>query len=81
MDNLRKKIHKLIEQLSEDELEKTWETVYTLLCDFQVKKAIQEVKDSQQPWDFLTHDEALQFLKMGKMRRWGDRGKRRQGDL
>lgn len=62
MENLRKKIHRLIEQLSEDELEQTWETVHTLRCDFQMKKAIQEVKDSQQPWDFLTYEEAIQYL-------------------
>ncbi len=61
MGNLRNKIHRLIEQLNEDELEKTWEVVYTLRCDFQMKKAIQEVMDSQQPWDFLTHEQALQF--------------------
>ncbi|AFY54047.1 hypothetical protein Riv7116_1487 [Rivularia sp. PCC 7116] len=62
MENLRKKIHRLIDQLSEDELKKTWETVYTLRCDFQVQKAIEENKDSQQPWDFLTYDEAMQYM-------------------
>ncbi len=62
MENLRNKIHQLIEQLNEDELEKTWDTVYTLRCDFQMQKAIQEVKVSQKPWDFLTHDEALRYL-------------------
>ncbi|MEO1375260.1 MAG: hypothetical protein AAFW70_13255 [Cyanobacteria bacterium J06635_10] len=65
MENLRNKIHRLIEQLNEEELEKTWETVYSLRCDFYMKKAIQEVKDSQQPWDILTYDEALQYLEMG----------------
>ena len=62
MENLRNKIHRLIEQLSEDELENTWEAVYTLRCDFQMKKAIQEAKDFQQPWDFLDREEALQNL-------------------
>ncbi len=62
MENLRKKIHRLIEQLSEDELEKTWETVHTLSCDFQMIKAMQEVKDSQQPWDFLNDEEAMKYL-------------------
>ncbi|MEM9927009.1 MAG: hypothetical protein AAF915_25250 [Cyanobacteria bacterium P01_D01_bin.50] len=77
MENLRNKIHRLIEQLNEEELEKTWEMVYTLRCDFQMKKAIQEVKDSQQPWDILTYDEALQYLKVGdgEMGRWGDGGR------
>ncbi|BAY84940.1 hypothetical protein NIES267_44380 [Calothrix parasitica NIES-267] len=62
MENLRDKIHRLIEQLSEDELEKTWETVHTLRCDFQMIKAMQEVKDSQQPWDFLNDEEAIKYL-------------------
>ncbi|MBV6623266.1 MAG: hypothetical protein KI793_10080 [Rivularia sp. (in: Bacteria)] len=62
MENLRNKIHRLIEQLSEDELKKTWEIVYTLRCDFQMKKAIEENKDFQQPWDFLTYDEAMQYM-------------------
>ncbi len=67
MENLRNKIHRLIEQLSENELKTTWETVYNLHCDFQMKKAIQEKKDSQQPWDFLTYDEAMQYLEDGEM--------------
>jgi hypothetical protein len=62
MENLRNKIHQLIEQLNQDELEKTWEAVYTLHCDFQMKKAVQQAQICQQPWDFLTHDEALRYL-------------------
>ncbi len=62
MENLRNKIHRLIEQLSENELKTTWETTYSLHCDFQMKKAILENKDSQQPWDFLTYDEAMRYL-------------------
>ncbi|MEO0686132.1 MAG: hypothetical protein AAFY76_14115 [Cyanobacteria bacterium J06649_11] len=62
MENLRQKIIMLIEQLSEDELEKTWKTVYTLHCDFQMRKAIQEVKDSQQPWDFFNDEQAMEYL-------------------
>ncbi len=62
MENLRNKIHRLIEQLNENELKTTWETVYSLHCDFEMKKAIQESKNSQQPWDFLTYDEAMRYL-------------------
>lgn len=60
--DLRNKIHRLIEQLSENELKTTWETVYSLHCDFEIKKAIHESKNSQQPWDFLTYDEAMRYL-------------------
>ncbi|MEL6163373.1 MAG: hypothetical protein AAFR37_06300 [Cyanobacteria bacterium J06628_3] len=62
MENLRNRIHRLIEQLSEDELEKTFQTVHTLRCDFQMIKAIEKVKDSQQPWDFLSDEEAMEYL-------------------
>lgn len=59
---LRNKIHRLIEQLSKNELKTTWETVYSLHCDFENKKAIQEILNSQQPWDLLTYDEAVRYL-------------------
>ncbi len=62
MENLRNKIHRLIEQLSENELKTTWEKVYSLHCDFEVKKAIEQNKDSHQPWDFLTYDQAIRYL-------------------
>ncbi len=62
MNLLRIRIHHLIEQLSDEDLESVWESVYALHCDFYMQRAIQEVKRSQQPWDTLTHEEAIQLL-------------------
>lgn len=62
MNLLRIRIHHLIEQLADEELEEVWNAVYDLHCDFYMHKAIQEVKRSQQPWDTLTHEEAVQLL-------------------
>ncbi|BAZ39115.1 hypothetical protein NIES4101_50670 [Calothrix sp. NIES-4101] len=62
MNVLRIQLHQLIEQMTDDELQLAWSTVYGLHCDDQVLKAIQEAKRSQQPWDTLTHEEAILFL-------------------
>jgi hypothetical protein len=62
MNLLRIRIHHLIEQLTDDELEKVWSLLHDLHCDFYMMKAIQEVKRSQQPWDTLTHEEAVRLL-------------------
>ncbi|MCX7597218.1 MAG: hypothetical protein N2235_26415 [Fischerella sp.] len=62
MNLLRIRIHHLIELLSDEELESVWNIVYALHCDFYMLKSIQEVKRSQQPWDTLTHEEAIQLL-------------------
>jgi hypothetical protein len=62
MDALRTKFHQLIEQLTEEELQKTWDAVYELHCDFLVLQAIQGVKRSHQPWDTLTYEEAIRLF-------------------
>ncbi|RUR73509.1 hypothetical protein ACF3DV_00095 [Chlorogloeopsis fritschii PCC 9212] len=62
MNLLRLRIHHLIEQLADQELDLVWNTIYNLHCDFYILEAIQEVKRSQQPWDTLTHEEATQLL-------------------
>lgn len=59
---LRQKIHKLIDGLNDEELEKIWGVVYTLHCDLYMMKAIEEVKYSQQPWNILSHEEAMRKL-------------------
>jgi hypothetical protein len=62
MNLLRIRIHHLIEQLGDEELDKVWSLLHDLYCDFYMMKAIQEVKRSQQPWDTLTHEEAVRLL-------------------
>ncbi|GAA6614829.1 hypothetical protein NUACC26_006150 [Scytonema sp. NUACC26] len=52
----------MIEQLADEDLERFWHSVHAMHCDFYMLKAIQEVKRSQQPWDTLTHEEALRLL-------------------
>ncbi|BAZ14059.1 hypothetical protein NIES4071_58990 [Calothrix sp. NIES-4071] len=62
MSVLRPQLHKLIEQMTDDELQVVWSVVYALHCDYKVLKAIQSVKQLQQPWDTLTHEEAVRNL-------------------
>ncbi|ABA23311.1 hypothetical protein ACN23B_05250 [Anabaena sp. FACHB-709] len=62
MNLLRIRIHHLIEQLSDEELENVWLDMHALHCDFYMLKAIQQVKRSQQPWDILTQEEAIRML-------------------
>lgn len=62
MNLLRIRIHHLIEQLGDEELQSIWETTHALHCDHYMLNAIQQVKQSQQPWDILTHEEAMRML-------------------
>jgi hypothetical protein len=62
MNLLRIRMHHLIEQISDDNLNAVWELVYALHADCYMLKAIEEGKRSQQPWDVLNHDEALKEL-------------------
>ncbi len=64
MNVLRSQLHKLIENFTQEELERVWNVVYAMHCDYRVLEAIQEVKRSQQPWDTLTHEEAVRSLTM-----------------
>jgi len=62
MNLLRLRMHHLIEQLADEDLQSIWDVLEALHCDFYMLKAIQKVKRSQQPWDILTHDEAIRLL-------------------
>jgi len=62
MNLLRIKIHQLIEQLADEDLQSAWPVVYNLHCDSYMLKAIEQVKRSQQPWDILTQEEAIRQL-------------------
>ncbi|MBD2528288.1 MULTISPECIES: hypothetical protein [Nostoc] len=62
MNLLRLRMHHLIEQLGDDDLQDIWNVLEGLYYDFYMLKAIQQVKRSQQPWDILTHEEAVRLL-------------------
>jgi hypothetical protein len=62
MKLLRQRIHNLIEQLADDDLEQVWKVIHDLHCDFYMMKAIQQVKHSQQPWDTLTHEQVVRGM-------------------
>lgn len=55
-------MHHLIEQLGDEDLQDIWDVLEALHYDFYMLKAIQQVKRSQQPWDILTHEEAVRLL-------------------
>ncbi|MEH2408998.1 hypothetical protein [Nostoc sp.] len=62
MNLLRLRMHHLIEQLADEDLQDIWDVIEALYYDFHMLKAIEEVKRSQQPWDILTHEEAIRLL-------------------
>jgi hypothetical protein len=62
MEQLRILLHQLVEELEENELQEVWDVVYALHCDFTMLDAILQVKRHQQPWDTLTHEEAVRYL-------------------
>ena len=59
---LRKKLHYLVDQISEEDLGKAWKSLQTLFYDTYMLKAIQEAKETLTPGDSLTYDEALEML-------------------
>lgn len=62
MNLLRLRMHHLIKQLADEDLQDIWNVLEALHCDFYMLKAIHQVKRSQQPWDILTHEEAVRLL-------------------
>ncbi|AFZ57892.1 hypothetical protein H6G54_18975 [Anabaena cylindrica FACHB-243] len=62
MNLLRIRMHHLIEQLADEDLQNSWEFLQALHFDCYMLKSIEQVKPSQHPWDILTHDEAMRLL-------------------
>ncbi|ADI64628.1 hypothetical protein [Trichormus azollae] len=58
MNLLRIRIHHLIEQIADEDLQSFWEIVQALHFD----SYMEQVKRSQHPWDILTHNEAVRLL-------------------
>jgi hypothetical protein len=59
---LRKKLHYLIDRISEEDLGKTWKTLQALFYDSYMLKAIEEAKEALTPGDSLTYEEAIEML-------------------
>ncbi|MEO3705623.1 hypothetical protein [Trichormus azollae] len=62
MNLLRMRMHHLIEQIADEDLQSVWEIVQALHFDSYMVNAMEQVKRSQHPWDILTHDEAVRLL-------------------
>ncbi|MEA5575450.1 hypothetical protein [Anabaena sp. UHCC 0451] len=62
MNLLRIRMHHLIEQIADEDMQSVWELVEALHFDSYMIKSIEQVKKSQHPWDILTHDEAIRLL-------------------
>lgn len=59
---LRMRLHRLVDKFSDEELENACEVMLGLYCDRMILNAMQEAKEEQQPWDMLTHEEAVRML-------------------
>ncbi|TAF02443.1 MAG: hypothetical protein EAZ77_18900 [Nostocales cyanobacterium] len=62
MNLLRIRMHHLIEQIADEDLQSVWEVVQALHFDSYMLKAMEQVKSSQHPWDILTYEEAIRLL-------------------
>lgn len=64
MQPLRDRAHRLINLLSDDQLEVMWTIMKSHYYDLYMLDAIQVAKENFQPGDMLSRDEALQLLKL-----------------
>jgi len=63
MNLLKSRVNRLIEHLSDRELESVWTILEKSYYDFYVLRGIQEAKEALQPGDSLTREEAIRFLR------------------
>ncbi|OLP19014.1 hypothetical protein BST81_07255 [Leptolyngbya sp. 'hensonii'] len=62
MNPLRSRVHRLVDRLSEEDLENIWMALKGLYYDSYMLKAIQDAKATLTPGDSLTREEALRSL-------------------
>lgn len=62
MNFFRKRLHHLVDQISDQDLEEACQLLQRLHEDSFMLKAIQESKDSLNPGDSLSYEAALQLL-------------------
>ena len=63
MDLLRNRLHLLIDQLSDEEVQEMWVALADLCYDLYMLRVIQAAKQSLKPGDTFTREEALEFLR------------------
>jgi len=64
MNPLRSRLHRIVDRLSDDELEELWTIATEFYYDSYMLRAIQEAKQTFKPGDTFKRDEALQLLLM-----------------
>ncbi len=62
MNLFRSRAHHLIDRLSDEDLSSLWSFLETFYQDLYMLRAIQIAKQTLQPGDALTRDEALELL-------------------
>ncbi|MEB3887292.1 hypothetical protein [Lyngbya sp. CCY1209] len=62
MISLRKKLHRLVDGIAEEDVKVAWEFLKPLYEDAFVLDAIQNAQGKLRPGDALTREEALQIL-------------------
>ncbi|MDX2098635.1 MAG: hypothetical protein SFW36_12735 [Leptolyngbyaceae cyanobacterium bins.59] len=64
MNPLRSRVHRLVDRLSDEDLEDVWIAMRNYYYDSYVLKAIADAKATLRPGDTLNREEALRFLLM-----------------
>lgn len=64
MNPLRSRAHRLIDRLSDEDLQNVWPALQEIYYDTYLLRAIQEGKQTLKPGDTLNREEALRWLLM-----------------
>jgi hypothetical protein len=64
MPSLRDRAHYLINALTDEELDVMWAVMQTHYYDLYMLGAVQLAKENLKPGDMLTHEGAIELLKM-----------------
>lgn len=62
VNSLRTRVHRLVDQLADEELANVWTVLSELYWDAYMLQAIQTSKQSLKPGDTFTREEALRVL-------------------
>jgi hypothetical protein len=64
MTFFRDRVHRLVDQLSDEELAELWGLLADLYYDFYMLRAIHAAKRTLKPGDTFTREEALRYLSL-----------------